>query len=577
MVKTFFFKMTLIFWLFSGLSIAAEASESFTLNVDKTEIEVGESIRLDYVFEGQATSRNPDFSPLKKHFDILDFQPSSSRVVINGKATSTERWTIYIRPKQKGRWLIPPISYQGLSSPSYDIVVNEKGTMSKSQDVFLETHIDKSQAYIDEQIHLVFKLYFANTLSGVSREAFNIPDATITEISGTQSQERINGKLYQVQEYRYIIQSKKDGTLVVPQLAWQFKLPRSGSRSLFDHFGRQEILSQKSDEKLVRIKKIPDSFPQNEPWLPLKAFTLEQEWSADISQIAPGEPVTRTIKMEALGTTSDRLPVLVADEATDKLKVFAETPQYHDEQNENGLLASSTQSAAVILSRGSNITFGETRVPWWNLDTDQLEFATLSAVTLQAKAQAASQFNDPRPLSSMASKGDPESPTATLQAPKPVSKSSAGVSNSLTMILTLSNLLSWCLIAFLLFKLKNTSAAIDKQATSTEPSATELLKLLKQAEQSENYSLCYQTVITLVREHFDCSNLDQFRALCLSQNQHEVVLQINELENTLYSPKGGKTGPNSGTKPQIYASLKSLLQTVTQKREVKRDLLQFHP
>jgi hypothetical protein len=54
------------------------------------------------------------------------------------------------------------------------------------------------------------------------------------------------------------------------------------------------------------------------------------------------------------------------------------------------------QSEALVARSGGTWTLPEIRVPWWNIETDRLEFATLPARTVVVTAvQTADQISDP--------------------------------------------------------------------------------------------------------------------------------------------------------------------------------------
>jgi hypothetical protein len=56
------------------------------------------------------------------------------------------------------------------------------------------------------------------------------------------------------------------------------------------------------------------------------------------------------------------------------------------------------QSEALVARSGGTWTLPEIRVPWWNIETDRLEFATLPARTVVVTAiQTADQINDATP------------------------------------------------------------------------------------------------------------------------------------------------------------------------------------
>ncbi len=64
-----------------------------TVSVDRNPVQINESFRI--VFESDVSgSDKPDFTPLKKDFDIISQGQSSNIRIINGDYSATTQWTL---------------------------------------------------------------------------------------------------------------------------------------------------------------------------------------------------------------------------------------------------------------------------------------------------------------------------------------------------------------------------------------------------------------------------------------------------------------------------------------------------
>ena len=97
-----------------------------------------------------------------------------------------------------------------------------------------------------------------------------------------------------------------------------------------------------------------------------------------------GEPITRTLSLNAEGLTASQLPVMMTDMATGPVKLYLDQAQLDTEtQAEKGVISQRIESAAVVVNQGGNATLPAVKIPWWDTNTDTLRYAELPAKNLQ--------------------------------------------------------------------------------------------------------------------------------------------------------------------------------------------------
>ena len=155
----------------------------------------------------------------------------------------------------------------------------------------------------------------------------------------------------------------------------------------------------------IDVKSVPTSFP-GEVWLPARALSLEENWSIDPALLNVGDSTTRTLTLTARGLQGSQLPPLSSVQGAiniPELRFYPDQESIDQSELAEGLQGLRVQSEALVARSGGTWTLPEIRVPWWNIETDRLEFATLPARTVVVTAiQSADETND-RTIASSAS------------------------------------------------------------------------------------------------------------------------------------------------------------------------------
>jgi hypothetical protein len=148
----------------------------------------------------------------------------------------------------------------------------------------------------------------------------------------------------------------------------------------------------------ISVKSVPTSFP-GKVWLPAKALTLEENWSISPNSLNVGDSTTRTLTLTARGLQGSQLPPLSSVQGAiniPEIRFYPDQESIDQSELAEGLQGRRVQSEALVARSGGTWTLPEIRVPWWNIETDRLEFASLPARTVVVTAvQTADQISDP--------------------------------------------------------------------------------------------------------------------------------------------------------------------------------------
>jgi hypothetical protein len=163
------------------------------------------------------------------------------------------------------------------------------------------------------------------------------------------------------------------------------------------------------------------------------------------------------------------------------------------------------------------VTIPEMRIPWWNLETNQLEYAILPTQTVMVAAASTAIEVKSKLESDKASSSSISSAATT--------PSGSGYWVAATLLLLLTNIIT----AFLLWRRKD--KAINKTPDQVPTSSKDKLRLVKKACQKNDPLIIRQTLKEWSQQEFGISGMDQ-----LGQQLNNIALSnsLNELESVLY-------------------------------------------
>ena len=369
----------LLFVFIISASISSWAiSATLTSSVDRTSLSIDETLRLSITLSDTSTKRSPNLDLLNTDFDVLSSNQSSMVRTYNGRVATSTEWTITLGPKKTGTLVIPSFNVDGIISDALEIKVSASKPLVHGQqkDISIETIINKDSVYVQEQLTLTHRLMFDASINvdQLDAEPVELDNAVIEKLPDAKYQKNINGKTFYVFEYSYAIFPQSSGEILIPSLRWNLRIAKSSRRSLFSNMGNYEVRRQRTDEKNITVRPKPVIFPADKPWLPAEGMRIQENWSQDPTSFKLGEPLTRTIIVQANGLTSSQLPKFTNEPNTADIKFYADQPVLKDEQREGGVVSQRIESAAIVAAKTGDLTIPGEEIPWWNTKTDRLEF-----------------------------------------------------------------------------------------------------------------------------------------------------------------------------------------------------------
>jgi len=367
--------LALAAWL-AGVPQVALAAVVAT--VDRTDVELNESFTLKVTVD-TAIDTEPDAARLEDDFYVLSRSELSNTMIINGQISRSRTWTYVLMAKHAGNLVIPPVSIGSEQSNPLTITVAPQSAASPGEsDIFVAAEADYAESYVQAQVLYRVKVY--RSVATRQPRLFD-PDIggvdVLVEIVGEERnyESLINGRNYNVVERVYALFPQASGEIRISPARFEARVLREGRIT-----GRKVF---QSDPVTVNVKPIPPP-PRDFPgaaWFPAKSVELSEEWSREPESIPAGEPITRHVTVTALGQLSTQIPVIEAVES-DGVKIYPDKPDLRVGAVPQGVLASRKDQYAMIGVDAGRVELKALQLPWWNIDAEKWEIATLPARTI---------------------------------------------------------------------------------------------------------------------------------------------------------------------------------------------------
>jgi hypothetical protein len=164
---------------------------------------------------------------------------------------------------------------------------------------------------------------------------------------------------------------------VIPAVEFTGRInERPAQGSLWNNNRGRRIRVEGETLKLT-VKPKPATYPDS-PWLPARAFEVNQSISIPDGGLKVGEPVTRTVSLDVVGLDSSMLPELVWPDL-EHARVYPDSPETITRNDGSWLTSRSQSRFAVVPERAGKLELPELRINWWDTVNGRIEEAVIPA------------------------------------------------------------------------------------------------------------------------------------------------------------------------------------------------------
>jgi hypothetical protein len=429
-------RLALVLLLLLLTSQAAWAEVRATLN--RSTIQEGDTVTLVIESRGNDSGGQPELSVLDHDFEILGTSTSQQIQFINGKRSGKHQWEIELAPRHGGVIEVPAVTVGSERTSPLTLTVTDQpspgAAAAAGEPVFLKVLVEPATAdsYVQQQLNYTLQLYFREPLVNGSFDGPSIDKALVERLGEDVSfTTHVNGVEYQVIERRYAVFPEESGELVIPAVVFNGYQRTGSSRrmgvpginSMLDDFmsgmpfgGSGKRIRVRSESQTIQVRPRPQDYSGN-AWLPAAELSLHDSWADTPPEFRVGEPVTRTLTLEARGLEGSQLPALDFPDVTG-MRLYPEQPVHENRTDGKWVYGSSKQSLAYVPAVSGKQTIPEIRVDWWDTGTQQQRTVVLPAweVNVLPGAAAASQ-PPPAVVPTPAAESTPSADTAVAAIP----------------------------------------------------------------------------------------------------------------------------------------------------------------
>lgn len=388
-------RRTLTALIASGICLSTWAA--VTASLDKTQVVVGERLRLVIQNTGKGDLQ-PDTSALRQDFDILGTQRGTSVQIVNGSMSSQTQFTVLMAAKHGGTIRIAPIPWGGEQSAPLELTVGAganpvspggstsgNSNAAESQ-ITMSGTLDQKQPYVQSAVVLSLRLNVGVQMAQASLDLQGNSDVLVRQIGQDQQHtESRNGRVYQVIERKYLLIPQRSGAISlkgpVLQAQVQDNAASSGNDSDIDAFfgnvfgqtmGRFARPMRAVHLQANAIEMNVQARPANADasnWLPAQKLTLEETWRPEPQQgtLHVGEPLTRHLRLNALGVTAGQLPDMASlMPVPDGIKKYPDQARTDEGIEGETVRASRDQDVALVASAPGHYVLPPLRLVWWD-------------------------------------------------------------------------------------------------------------------------------------------------------------------------------------------------------------------
>ncbi|MEP7096944.1 MAG: BatD family protein [Dokdonella sp.] len=386
---------------------------------DRPSMQLGETVTLN--IEADATdSAQPDFSALNKDFDLHGTQSSRQVSIVNGATSSTTLWAVALEPKHAGTIGVAPITVgNAQTNPlTLDVLAAAPATAPKANgDVFLEATAEPLTPYVQQEVRYSTKLYFAVDLGGGSLADPKAEGLGVKQLGQDKTYDATVGtRRYKVIERHYALTPERSGAIDIPAITFRGTALNAGDPMGFFRGGRN--VSARSEPVHLDVKAKPVQWTAG-PWLPAASLLLKDETPLP-DEVHVGDPITRTIRLQAKGLAHEQLPDFGIAKPNGA-ELYPDKADSRTRDDGEWLYGERVQKFAFVPDRAGTLIIPGVEVHWWDTQNNRAEVAQLPEKTITVLAAAGAAA-----VPAAGGVAAPESVSApSTIAPAPISKATS--------------------------------------------------------------------------------------------------------------------------------------------------------
>lgn len=537
-------------------------------NLDRTELERGETVTLRIRVHGQQGGVQIDLEPLRSQFEVVSTRSASHLRSVNNRIESWTDYLLVLFPRELGEQEIPALVVGNQTTESFTITVTEPTTtgLAAGNDVFLEAILSGDSVFVQEQLLFTVRLHY--TIAGIRNPVFTEinPDNAVVQMLGAphQYEQLVDGVRYGIYEKNYVIFPQRSGELEIPDIVFRGELTDGSSNFVFRNPNMRPVTAF-AEGYSVEVKERPAEFPESSTWLPATDIQISETWDRDITRLNPGDSVERTITVVAKGLDGAALPPLGRPDI-EKMNVYPEQPVIERMVVDGNIVGTRIEKYVLVATEEGSVVIPEVNLPWWDVRNNELRSSVIPASLIQVTPAGGTFPGDAALEGATADGSTPNDLMQSALNNELISSRStpAWILNlmALTIVLILAGM--WWLWRRRQSSLLHATAPVIVRTAAYERDIAEGHEKLAFAEletslAKDSAQLVRVRMIAWGRQYFSDPGLHNLDDLASHMDDSELMNLSRQLQASLYAPSTGNN--NSSFSQQDRQRLLSLLRT----------------
>lgn len=355
--------------------------------LDRNAMQLGETATLNVEVSGSANAPQPDFSALQQDFNLLGTESSTSMNIVNGQATSKLLWAVGLEPKRAGTLTVPALTVAGAQTQPLTLTVTAGGTASgkAGDDVFLDVSVEPKSPYVQQQVRVTVKLYYALNLTDGNLEDPHGSGVNARKLGQDASYTaEVEGRRYRVLERHFAVSAEKSGAAPIAPIVFRGHAVNPNDINSF--FTRGRTVTARAEGETLDVRPRPAN-SGTDAWLPAQSLTLSADGIDASAQAHIGEPLTLTLRLKAQGLAFEQLPELKLPKI-DGADVYPDKETTVNRDDGTWQFGERTRKFAIVPNRTGTLTIPALSLSWWDTVHDRAASADLAAVSVNVAAGA---------------------------------------------------------------------------------------------------------------------------------------------------------------------------------------------
>ena len=412
-----FFSKQLGWLLLLGLFVpvyAVQGQVSVSATVEPNPVVLGQSAQLKVTIEGSQQAEPPQIES-NEYMEFAYRGPNTQFVNVNGKTTVSISHVFQLRPLRTGNFRISPLTIFVDGKPyqtdqiQVEVAEQAEAGIDIKEVAWLEFDLPNRNVYVGETISSELRMIMLNQatfpnkgLPQIEGDAFSItPIDTQPQITRAVK----NGRYYDVYLWNIGITPVKAGTQTLKfKAAHVLRIPenRRNTRrdpfsafndpffdSMFGRYNDTEILAESEPAEIV-IESLPQEGQPASFNGAIGEFQVTA--TADVTDLAEGDPITLRIQIEGKGNFSQMGPPDFP--AGDQFKTYP--PRVLDEQLDTQGYSGNKQFEYVVIPLSSDIT-EVPQIPFSYFNPRTASYSEMNTSKIPVSIKAAVQQALPTP------------------------------------------------------------------------------------------------------------------------------------------------------------------------------------